>query len=185
MLDLKVLKTDDRMLVLGTPRKGRLLLLGMALFLGCLMVFSAAFSLVPGLLALLSLLAAFYTEKWQFDYVQQLVVHTEGVLFLKKKNSYAFDEFVRVELRNSLPTRGGARSDFGPGISDLSAAPSDALQQDPPHKRRGRGFSGLFLVRVDGEVVNVHTTSIRKAQEQDKLGRMISQVCRKPFSTYA
>ena len=162
MLDLKVLKTDDRMLVLGTPRKGRLLLLGMALFLGCLMVFSAAFSLVPGLLALLSLLAAFYTEKWQFDYVQQLVVHTEGVLFLKKKNSYAFDEFVRVELRNSLPTRGGARSDFGPGISDLSAAPSDA-----------------------GEVVNVHTTSIRKAQEQDKLGRMISQVCRKPFSTYA
>jgi len=185
MLDLKLLKANDRILVLGTPWTGRLILLGMALFLGCLMAFSAAFSLVPGLLALISLLAAFYTEKWQFDHGRQLVVHTEGVLFLKKKKSYAFGEFVRVELRNSLPTGGGARSDFGPGASDLSAAPGDALEQDPPHKRRGRGFSGLFLVLVDGGEVNVHTTSIRKAQEQDKLGRLISQLCRKPFSTYA
>ena len=185
MLDLKPLKATDRILVLGTPWTGRLILFGMTLFLGCLMAFSAAFSPVPGLLALISLLAAFYTEKWQFDRDRQLVVHTEGVLFLKKKKSYFFDEFVRVELRNSRPTGGGAGSDFGPETSDLSSAPGEALEQKPPLKPRGRGFSGLFLVLVDGGDVNVHTTSIRKAQEQDKLGRLISQVCRKPFSTYA
>ena len=170
MLDLKPLKATDRILVLGTPWTGRLILFGMTLFLGCLMAFSAAFSPVPGLLALISLLAAF---------------HTEGVLFLKKKKSYFFDEFVRVELRNSRPTGGGAGSDFGPETSDLSSAPGEALEQKPPLKPRGRGFSGLFLVLVDGGDVNVHTTSIRKAQEQDKLGRWISQLCRKPFSTYA
>ena len=118
MLDLKPLKASDRILVLGTPWTGRLILLGMALFLGCVMAFSAAFSPVPVLLALLSLVAAFYTEKWQFDYDRQLVVHTEGVLFLKKKKSFELDEVLRVELRNSRPTGGGSSSDFGPGASD-------------------------------------------------------------------
>ena len=185
MLDLKPLKASDRVLVLGTPWTGRAVLAGIAVFLGCLMAFSAAFSLFPVLLALISLLAAFYTEKWRFDRGRQLVVHTEGVLFIMRKRSYSFAEFIRVELRNSRPAGGGASSDFGPGTSDPAATPAEAPGQTTGHKRRGRGFSGLFLVLVDGGEVNVHTTTIRKAQEQDQLGRMISRVCRKPFSTYA
>jgi hypothetical protein len=185
MLDLKPLKVSDRILVLGTPWTGRLVLFGMALFLGCLMASIAAFTPVVAVLALLSFLAAFYTERWQFDPERQLVVHTEGVLFLKKKKSFNFDKFVRVELRNSRPAGGGSSSDFGPGASDPAVEPDEAIDQKSPHKRRGRGFSGLFLVLADGVEVNVHTTSIRRAQEQDKLGRMISKVCRKPFSTYA
>ncbi|UCF95972.1 MAG: hypothetical protein JSV89_12375 [Spirochaetaceae bacterium] len=185
MLDLKPIKVSDRTLVLGTPWTGRIILFGTALVLGCVMAVNAAFSLVPGLLALITLLAAFYTEKWLFDHDRHQVVHTEGVLFIKKKKSFAFGELVRVELRNSRPTGGEARSNFEPESSGLSATPGQDLEQDPPHKHRGRGFSGLFLILVDGREVNIHTTSIRKAQEQDKLGRMISQVCRKPFSTYA
>ena len=161
MLDLKPLKATDRILVLGTPWTGRLILFGMTLFLGCLMAFSAAFSPVPGVLALISLLAAFYTEKWQFDRDRQLVVHTEGVLFLKKKKSYFFDEFVRVELRNSRPTGGGAGSDFGPETSDLSSAPGEALEQKPPLKPRGRGFSGLFLVLVENLSRPMHSPATR------------------------
>jgi hypothetical protein len=185
MLDLKPLTVSDRNLVLGTPWTGRIILFAMALFLGCMIAVNAAFSLIPGLLALIALLAASYTEKWQFDYDRQLVFHSEGVLFLKKKKSFAFRELVRVELRNSRPTGGGVRSAYAQETSGLSSTPGEALEQDPPHKPRGRGFSGLFLILVDGKEVNVHTTSIRKAQEQDKLGRLISHVCRKPFSTYA
>ena len=185
MLDLKPIKVSDRTLVLKTPWTGRIILFGMALVLGCVMAVNAAFSLIPGLLTLIALLAAFYTEKWLFDHDRKLVVHTEGVLFFKKKKSFTFRELARVELRNSRPTGNETRSDFEPEPSGLSATPDQELNQDPPHNRRGRGFSGLFLILVDGREVNVHTTSIRKAQHQDKLGRMISQVCRKPFSTYA
>jgi hypothetical protein len=185
MLDLKPIKVSDRTLVLGTPWTGRIVLLGIALFLGGGMAANAAFTLIPGLLALIALAAAFYTEKWLFDHDQQRIVHTEGVLFLKRKKSIAFGELIRVELRNSRPTGDEARSDYEPESSGLSATPDQDLKPDPPRKYRGRGFSGLFLILVDGREVNVHTTSIRKAQQQDRLGRMISQVCRKPFSTYA
>jgi len=177
MLDLKPLKVSDRNFVLGTPWKGRIILFGIALILGGMMVVNARFSLVPGLLALIAVLAGFYAEQWLFDLDRQVVIHTEGLLFLKRKKSIAFREVVRVELRNSRPGGSAARS-------GLSATPDPALEQAPPNRQRGKGFSGLFLILVDGGEVNVHTTSIKKAQEQAKLGRLIAQVFRKPFSTY-
>ena len=177
MLDLKPLKVSDRNLVLGTSWKGRIILFGIALILGCMMAVNARFSLVPGLLAVIAGLAGFYTEQWLFDLDRQVVIQTEGLLFLKRKKSIALREVVRIELRNSRPGGSSARS-------GLSASSDPALEEDPPIKHRGRGFSGLFLILVDGGEVNVHTTSINKAQEQVKLGRSIAQVCRKPFSTY-
>ena len=191
MLDLKSLKASNSYLVLGTPWKGRIFFFGIALLLGSMMVVNAMFSLVPGLLVLIAVLAGFYTEKWLFDLDRQLVVHTEGLLSLNRKKSFAFREVVRVELRNSRTKGSATRSDFGPetpsyspALSNPSVTPDQPLQQDPPNRNRGKGFSGLFLIFIDGKEVNVHTTSIKKAQEQATLGRMISGVCQKPFSTY-
>lgn len=171
-------------LVLGTPLAGRLLLAGLALFLGLLTLFAAAFPLVPGVLALIALAAAFYRETWLFDRERQLIVHAEGLLFLTKKETYSFGQLARVELRNSGFAGNRARSDFDPEGFGPSPLPVDAMDQDPAEKPRGRGFSGLFLILLDGREVGVHTTSIRKAPQQDRLGQMISQVCRVPYSTY-
>jgi hypothetical protein len=184
MLDLKPTKTDRGSLVLETPLAGRLLLAGMALFLGLLTPFAAAFSLVPGVLALIALAAAFYRETWLFDRERQLIVHAEGLLFLTKKKKYSFGELARVELRNSGFAGVRARSDFDPEGFGPSPPPVEAMEEDPAEKHRGRGFSGLFLILLDGGEVGVHTTSIRKAPQQDRLGQMISRVCRIPYSTY-
>ena len=177
MLDLKPLKVSDKIFVLGTPWKGRIILFGFALILGWMTVVNARFPLVPGLLALIAVLAGFYTEQWLFDLEGQVVVHTEGLLFFKRKNSIAFREVVRVELRNSRPGGNAARP-------DLSATLDPTLEQAPPNRHRGKGFSGLFLILVNGGEVNVHTTSIKKAQEQAKLGRLIDKDSLKPFSSY-
>jgi hypothetical protein len=191
MFDLKPLKVSNSYLLLGTPWKGRIIFFGFALLLGSMMVVNAKFSLVPSLLVLIAVLAGFYTEVWQFDLDRQLVIHTEGLLFLNRKKSFAFREVVRVELRNSRTKGSATRTDFEPEppsfsspLSKPSATPDQPLQQDPPNRIRGKGFSGLFLIFSDGMEVNVHTTSIKKAQEQAALGRLISGVCQKPFSTY-
>jgi hypothetical protein len=156
----------------------------MALFLGFLTVFAAAFSLVPGVLALIALAAAFYKETWLFDRDRQLIVHAEGVLFLTKKKKYAFSELARVELRNSGFAGSRARSDFDPEGFGPALLSVEATDEDRAEQPRGRGFSGLFLILLDGREVSVHTTSIRKAPQQDRLGQMISRVCRIPYSTY-
>jgi hypothetical protein len=184
MLDLKSLEVSDRILTLGTPWSGRIILFAMTGVLGCLMAVNASFSFVPGVLALVILAAAFYKEEWRFDYDRKRIDHSEGVLFVKKKKSFALVELVRVELRNSRPAPGETRQEFEPGLPDPRAS-AHHPEQVPSAKFRGRGFSGLFLILSDGREVNVHTTSIRKATQQDRLGRMISQVCRKPFSTYS
>lgn len=176
MLDLKPLKVSDRNLVIGTPWRGRIILFGIALIFGCMMLGNSRFSLVPALLALIAGLAGFYTEQWLFDLDRQVVIHTEGLLFIKRKNSIALAEVVRIELRNSRPGGRTAR----PG---RSATSDPAIEQEPPIKYRGRGFSGLFLILAEGGEINVHTTSIKKTQEQAKLGRSIAQVCRKPITT--
>ena len=184
LLDLKPLTVSDRTLVLGTPWTGRIILFAVALVLGILMAVNADFLLVPGLLALLTLLAGFYTERWTFDQERRRVDHTEGVLIFKKRRSVPFSELRRVELRNTRQIRADNRGTLAAQRSGLSDPPAPDMEQNPPEKPRGRGFSGLFLILEDGGEVNVHTTSIRKALQQDQLGRMISQVCGKPFSTY-
>jgi hypothetical protein len=184
MLDLRPMKAGQGDLVLETPLAGRILLAGVAVFLGCLAFFAAAFSLVPGVLALIALAAAFYKETWHFDSDRRLVVHAEGVLFLTKKKTYAFSELARVELRNSGFAGNRARSDFDPESFSPSPLSVEAMDQDPAEKPRGRGFSGLFLLLLDGREVSVHMTSIRRAPQQDRLGQMISRVCRIPYSTY-
>jgi hypothetical protein len=184
MLDLKPLKVSDSKFLLRTPWRGRIILFGIALILASIMVVNVRFSLAPGLLALIAVLAGFYTEQWLFDLDRQVVIHTEGLLFLKRKRSITLEEVERVQLRNSRPGGSASRIDYGPEAPSFSPSPSDrALTQDPPKRYRGRGFSGLFLILVNGREVNLHTTAIRKAPEQAELGRVIAQFCGKPFST--
>ncbi len=190
MFDLKLLIVNESNLVLGTPRKGRIILFGIASFLGWMMFDNAMVSFAPGLLVLIAVIAGFYTEKWLFDLERQLVVHTEGLLFFNRKKSYPFQEVVRMELRNSSSKVNASRSDFGPETLSYSAAPSSLYAEsnhDLDHmnhinRNRGKGFSGLFLIFNDGKEVNVHTTSIKKAEEQAALGRSISLFFHKPFS---
>jgi hypothetical protein len=96
-----------------------------------------------------------------------------------------------VELRSSRIGESANRIDFEPEPPSLAPAPSrpsptpdQPPERDLSNRIRGRGFCGLFLVLTDGRQVNIHTTSIRKTQEQELLGRLICGVCRKPFSTY-
>jgi hypothetical protein len=177
---------SDSKFLLRTPWKGRIILFGIALLMTAMMAVSFRVSLVPGLVALIAVLAGFYTEQWLFDLDRQVVIHSEGLLFLKRKRSITMEEVLRVELRNSRPAGIASRVDYGPETPSYSPSPSDrASTQDPPKSYRGRGFSGLFLVSMNGKALNIHTTAIRKAPEQEELGRVIAQFCGKPFSTYA
>jgi hypothetical protein len=183
MLNLTPLELRDGNLVLGIPLKWRLFVLGTGLLLVWIMVVEDAFFLVSGLLGLIAVIGGFYTEKWLFDPTRQLVVHTEGVLFLSRKQLFPLGEVAKVELRNSRPGGHVTGGDSGTEASSgISASSDQVLDQDPPVRSRAHGLSGLFLVFSDGREVNVHTTSTRKTREQIEMGRLISQVCRKPFS---
>ena len=191
MFDLKILKANETVLVLSTPCNGRIIFFGIAFFLGLMMALDARLSFVPVMLVLIALLAGLYTEKWLFDLDRQLVVHTEGLLFLNKKKTFPFRSVVRIELRNSKSKTSTAVSQFEAETPSYSIAPSgpDAasdqeLNQDLININRKKGFSGIFLVLSNGREENVHTTSIKKAQEQAALGQLISRKCRKPFSIH-
>lgn len=190
MFDLKLLKVNESNLVLGTPLRGRIILFGIAWMLGWMMIVNEMFSFVPGLLLLIALLAGLYTEKWQFNLDLQLVIHTEGLLFVNRKKTFLFQDMVRMELRNTGAKVNTLRSDFGPELptfsespSGLSATSDQDLEQYSMNRIKGKGFSGLFLILNDGRQVNVHTTSIKKTREQAILGQLISRVCRKPFAS--
>ena len=107
MLDLVSSKVGDKNLALKTPWKGRVVLFGIALLFACMMVVDRRFSPVPFVLASLSGLAGFYTEKWLFDGDQERILHTVGLPFWRRKTSFAIRDVVRVESRNSIPGRGG------------------------------------------------------------------------------
>ena len=161
MLDLKPLKVSDRIFVLRTPWKGRIILFGFALILGWMTVVNARFPLVPGLLALIAVLAGFYTEQWLFDLEGQVVVHTEGLLFFKRKNSIAFREVARVELRNSRPGGSAARP-------DLSATLDPTLEQAPPEQtqreRLFRPVSHLGQWRGSKRTYHLHKEGARTGE---------------------
>lgn len=180
MFDLKPLKTIDNRLILGIPWRIRYLFFGIALFLSLVMIINSLFTLVLGLQLLVSVLAGLYTEEWLFDAKQKRVVHTEGLLFLNRKTSLAMEDVVQVELRNSRPIEAIPTDEFGSEFPDNP--PDPELEQANPNRIRGRGFSALFLILSDGREINIHTTSIKKAQTQFTLGRLISQTCQKPFS---
>jgi len=178
-------------LVLSTPRQGRIISFGIAFFLGLMMTLDAKLSFVPVMLVLITLLAGLYTEKWLFDLDRQLVVHTVGLLFLQKKKTFPFRSVVRMELRNSKSKTSTAVSHFEADPPPYSTAPSgpgaasdQELDQDLININKKKGFSGLFLILSNGKEVNVHTTSIKKAQEQAALGHLISKKCRKAFSIH-
>lgn len=174
MWDLELLKENSSSLVIGTPLKMRFVFLGIAFFLVYMVLYHSLYSVIPIVLVVCTLFGTLYNEKWVFDREKNAASHAEGFTLFTRRRIYNLSRITRVELRNSKP-KSALRN---------TAVESDAQQEpvetDPP-RLKPRGFSALFLIFEDGKELNMHTTNIKRAHEQKKLGKLVSEFCDKPF----
>ena len=174
MWDLELLKENNGSLIIGTPLKMRFVFLGITLFLVYMILFYSLYAIVPIFLVICSICGTLYNEKWIFDREQKAASHAEGFTLFTRKKIYHFSRITRVELRNSKP-KSALQNAEPEGEPDQDAVETNHSKVKP------RGFSALFLIFEDGKELNMHTTNIKKAHEQQKLGKLVSEFCNKPF----
>ena len=131
---------------------------------------------IPVALALVSVAATLYHERWIILPAESHIESQTGVLFLPKKRTYSTSALRRVVLRHS--------SSSGPSTTALARESSGVLSRafekrivrlgldfDPDDSAPGTG-------RLHGNIV---TESERNAARLRELGRRLAQYCEVPF----
>lgn len=131
---------------------------------------------IPVVLALVSVAATLYHERWTIFPAESVIESQTGVLFLPKKRTYSTTALRRVVLRHT--------SSSGPSTTVLARESTGLLSRALEKRivRLGLDFDPDDTEPGTGRLhANVVTESERSAARLRELGSRLAQYCEVPF----
>jgi len=131
---------------------------------------------IPVALALVSVAATLYHERWSIFPTESRIESQVGVLFVPKKRTYSTTALRRVVLRHTSST--------GPSTTALARESSGLVSRALEKRivRLGLDFDPDDSVPGAGQLHgNIVTESERSAARLRELGRRVAQYCQVPF----
>lgn len=150
-------------------------------------------AVLPGILALLSVVAVFYDERWAFDREANQALRCFGLVFLHQKRTYSlanaeYLEYASFAQGSSPPGTAAMGEDRSvaesAGDSRAGSGTTDAAGGAGPFPRRHalqRQFETLSLVFDDGDRVDIEKQRGRSTGGLKEIAERLSEYCGIPL----
>lgn len=137
---------------------------------------TGSLAVLPGILAVLSLVAVFYDERWVFDMETKEATRHFGLVFLRRTKTYSLENAEYFEYGSFLEGSGFSRPPASQ--TDLTGnRAGDQSQTSRSMKRRPfqRSFETLTLVTSDGDRVDIEKQRGRETGRLKEIAERLSE----------
>ena len=158
-------KQGEHRLLLQLPIYFRLAFAAIAVFLTFSMISTGSLSAAPLILAIISIIASLYQEKWIFDKKSDRVEHQFGLVIWFKRQLFLQSQIANIVLANYRE-------------EEANAQPQGFLRL---RRTGGRSLISLALTLEDGRK---HTIEIRRTRQGAVMktnGQTLADFCEKPL----
>lgn len=167
----------------------RILLLFIAGVFVAGMAMTGAFSWIPFIILVISVLASLYNDSWIFDKNWKTAEHRFGLLFLFKRKQFLLSDIKELEIRQFIKgsldylkeqqskSNEGATDQYIPEIGTGVVGSKIKKRTGPPPVR----FIELNLVLENGKSINLETTKARHYDYFREKSKTIADFLEKPL----